>query len=52
MNHLSYIAAAYGLALAVIAWLSIDAALRTARARRRLAAIDPRPGSPARRREA
>ncbi len=42
MNHLPYIAAAYGVAVAVIAWLSVDAVLRTRRARRRLAAIDPR----------
>ena len=42
MNHLPYIAAAYGLAAAVIAWLSADAILRARRARRRLAAIDPR----------
>ncbi len=42
MNHLPYIAAAYGLTLALIVWLSTDALLRTMRARRRLAAIDPR----------
>ncbi len=47
MNHLPYIAGAYGLTLAVILWLSIDAAVRTARARRRLAAIDPRAGATA-----
>ncbi len=47
MNHLPYIAAAYGLALAVILFLSVDAALRTMRARRRLAAIDPRAGGEA-----
>ncbi len=44
MNHLPYIAAAYGLTAAVIVWLSFDAALRIGRARRRLAAIDPRAG--------
>ncbi len=44
MNHLPYIAAAYGLGLAVILWLVVDAVVRTARARRRLAAIDPRAG--------
>jgi heme exporter protein D len=44
VNHLPYIAAAYGLTVGVIAWLCLDAALRTSRARRRLAAIDPRAG--------
>ena len=42
MTHLPYIAAAYGLTLAVAAWLIADAATRTARARKRLAALDPR----------
>ena len=42
MDHLSYIAGAYGITLAVIAWLSLDATLRARRAKRRLAAVDPR----------
>jgi hypothetical protein len=42
MTHLPYIAASYGLALLVGAGFAIDAWLRTARARRRLDAIDPR----------
>ena len=42
MTHLPFIAAAYGLTLAVIVWLSVDAAARTGRARRRLRALDPR----------
>ncbi len=44
MNHLPYIVAAYLLAGAVILWLSLGAALRTAQARRRLLAVDPRAG--------
>ncbi len=44
MNHLPYIAGAYGITLAVILWLSLDIVLRTARARRRLAALNPRAG--------
>jgi hypothetical protein len=42
MTHWPYIAAAYTLALGVVLWLVIDAALRTGRARRKLAAVDPR----------
>jgi len=42
MTHLPYIAASYGLALLVGAAFTIDAWLRTGRARRRLDAIDPR----------
>ena len=42
MTHLGFIAAAYGLAVATAAWFAADAALRMGRARRRLAAIDPR----------
>ncbi len=42
MTHLPYIVASYGLAGAVTLWLGIDAAVRTAAARRRLRAIDPR----------
>ncbi len=42
MTHLPYVAAAYGLTMAVAGWLIADAAVRTARARRRLAALDPR----------
>ncbi len=44
MTHLGYIAASYGLAVAIVLWLSISAWLRTGRARRKLAAIDPRAG--------
>ena len=42
MTHLAYIAASYGLALLVGAGFAVDAWLRVGRARRRLAAIDPR----------
>ena len=42
MTHLGYIAASYGLAVAVGGWFSIGAWLRVGQARRRLAAIDPR----------
>ena len=42
MTHLPFIAAAYGLTLAVSLWLSLGAAFRVKRARRRLAAVDPR----------
>jgi len=42
MTHLPYIAAAYGLTLAVVAWFSVNAWLRTKAAMRKLAAIDPR----------
>ena len=40
MTHLPYIAGAYGLTLAVAAWLWISASLRLRRARRRLAAVE------------
>jgi len=42
MTHLPYIVGSYALAVVILAWLAISAGLRTARARRRLAAIDPR----------
>ncbi|MEJ1978481.1 MAG: hypothetical protein WDN49_22540 [Acetobacteraceae bacterium] len=42
MTHLGFVAAAYGLAVAVPVILGLDAARRLAAARRRLAAIDPR----------
>ena len=42
MTHLTYIAAAYGLAVVVAGGFAIDAWARMGRARRRLAAIDPR----------
>ena len=42
MTHLPYVAAAYGLALAVGAGFALDAWLRLGRARRRLDAVDPR----------
>ncbi len=40
MTHLPFIAAAYGLTLALAAWLGIGAALRLSRARTRLAAVE------------
>jgi hypothetical protein len=42
MTHLTYISAAYGLAVVVAGWFAVDAWLRMGRARKRLAAIDPR----------
>jgi hypothetical protein len=42
MTHLTYIMAAYGIAVVVAGWFSVDAWLRMGRARRRLIAIDPR----------
>ncbi len=42
MTHLPFIAAAYGISLATIGAMSVAAALRLRRARRRLAALDPR----------
>ena len=42
MTHLPFVAGAYGLTVAAGAWLSVSAALRLRRARRRLAAVDPR----------
>jgi hypothetical protein len=42
MTHLGFIAASYGLGVAVPIVLAVSAALRLAGARRRLAAIDPR----------
>ncbi len=42
MTHLTYIIAAYGLFVVVAVWFSAAAWTRMARARRRLAAIDPR----------
>lgn len=42
MTHLPYIVASYGLAVAVTLWLGVGATVRTAAARRRLRAIDPR----------
>ena len=44
MTHLFYIAATYGLALAVLTGLGLGAKLRLRSARRRLAAVDPRQG--------
>ena len=40
MTHLPYIAGAYGLTLAMAAWLSASASLRLRRVRRRLAAVE------------
>ena len=42
MTHLTYIIAAYGLAVLVATVFSVDAWARMGRARRKLAAIDPR----------
>jgi hypothetical protein len=42
MTHLGYIVAAYGIAVLVAGGFAVDAWLRMGRARRRLAAIDPR----------
>jgi heme exporter protein D len=44
MDHLPYIVAAYGLTVLVAGGFALDAWLRMGRARRRLAAIDPRAG--------
>jgi heme exporter protein D len=42
MTHLPYIAATYGLAVLMAVGFALSAWLRLRRARRRLAAIDPR----------
>jgi hypothetical protein len=42
MTHLTYIIAAYGLAVVIGGGFAVSATLRMGRARRRLAAIDPR----------
>ncbi len=42
MTHLTYIIPAYGLGVLLAVGYAVDAWLRMARARRRLAAIDPR----------
>jgi hypothetical protein len=42
MDHLTYVMAAYGLAVLIGGGFSWDAWSRMGRARRRLAAIDPR----------
>ena len=42
MTHLPYIMAAYGLTVVVVGAFALDAWLRMGRARRRLAAVDPR----------
>lgn len=42
MTHLPFIAGAYGLTLATVLWLTLGAASRVHRARRRLAALDVR----------
>ncbi|MGC4106919.1 MAG: hypothetical protein QM753_11290 [Thermomicrobiales bacterium] len=42
MDHLTYIMAAYGLAVLIAAGFAFDAWARMRRARQRLAAIDPR----------
>ncbi len=42
MTHLGFIAASYGLAVAIPAAFAVGAAVRLSAARRRLAAIDPR----------
>jgi hypothetical protein len=42
VTHLTYIISAYGIAVLVAGGFAVDAWLRMGRARRRLAAIDPR----------
>ena len=42
MTHLPYIAGAYGLTLVLAVGFGLSAAIRLSRARKRLAAIDPR----------
>ena len=42
MTHLGFVAVAYALGVALPVVFGIDALLRSGRARRRLAAIDPR----------
>ena len=42
MTHLPFVAGSYGLTVLVLAWFGVGAWLRTAAAKRRLAAIDPR----------
>ena len=46
MTHLGFIATSYGLTVLVAAIYGADAWLRMHRARRRLAAIDPRASRP------
>jgi hypothetical protein len=46
MTHLPYIAASYALAVVVAVIYGVDAWTRLGRARRRLAAIDPRAKRP------
>jgi hypothetical protein len=52
MDHLTYIMAAYALAVLIGGGFAIDAWTRMGRARRRLAAIDPRESRLESRREA
>jgi len=42
MDHLFYIMAAYGFTVVIGGWYAGSAWMRMARARRRLAAVDPR----------
>jgi heme exporter protein CcmD len=42
MTHLPFIAAAYGLTLLVVGWLSVDCWQRMRRAKAQLSKIDPR----------
>ena len=42
MTHLPYIVASYALAVVIPLWFGVAAQLRLGRARRRLAAVDPR----------
>ena len=42
MTHLPFVAGAYGITVAAGAWLSVSAAMRLRRARRRLAAAGTR----------
>jgi hypothetical protein len=42
MDHLAYIVPAYGITLLLALWLGVGAAMRMTRARKKLAAVDPR----------
>jgi len=44
VDHLLYVASAYGLAVLLAVAFGVSAATRLAQARRKLAAIDPRAG--------
>jgi hypothetical protein len=44
MTHLPFIVASYAIALLIPAWFGVTTQLRLAKARKRLAAVDPRAG--------